>query len=91
MDDDGRAGGAEQSAPPVGGAFWNVWSCGQRGREMVDYTPFNFRHDAMLGPRTLFTRGIAGLCCCFLVSALPVVHAADPSMVGLPFVDESIQ
>jgi len=48
---------------------------------MVDYTPFNFGHDAMLGPRTVFARGIAGLWCCLLVLALPVAHAADPNKV----------
>ena len=35
----------------------------------------------MLAHRTLFARGIAGLCCCFLVSALPLARAADSNKV----------
>ncbi len=48
---------------------------------MVDYTPFNFRHDPMLAHRTVFARGIAGLCCCSLVSALTLARAADSNKV----------
>ena len=35
----------------------------------------------MLGPRILLARGIAGLCCCLLFSALPGAQAADPNKV----------
>jgi oligopeptide transport system substrate-binding protein len=48
---------------------------------MLHYAPFNFRYEAMLGPRILLARGIAGLCCCLLFSALPVAQAADPNKV----------
>src|SRR6202049_3123782 len=48
---------------------------------MLHYAPFNFRDDAVFGPRMSFARGIAGFCCCFLASALPVVDAADSSKV----------
>jgi ABC-type transport system substrate-binding protein len=48
---------------------------------MLHYAPINFRRDAMAGPRFLLARGIAGLCCCVLVLALPVARAADPNKV----------
>jgi ABC-type transport system substrate-binding protein len=48
---------------------------------MVDYTPFNFRPDAMLDLQTLLSRGIAGVSCCFLVAAVSLAHAADPNKV----------
>jgi oligopeptide transport system substrate-binding protein len=48
---------------------------------MVDYTPFNLDTTRMLDPRTPLSHGIAALCCCFLVAALPVAHAADPNKV----------
>ena len=35
----------------------------------------------MSGPRILLARGIVGLCCCLLFSALPVAQAADPNKV----------
>jgi len=48
---------------------------------MLHYAPFNLRYEAMLGPRILLARGIAGLCCCLLFSALPGAQAADPNKV----------
>src|SRR5712692_3981868 len=48
---------------------------------MVDYTPFNFRRDAMPGPQTFLTRAVAVLCCGVLLSVPRVAHAADPNKV----------
>jgi ABC-type transport system substrate-binding protein len=48
---------------------------------MLHYAPFNFRCEAMPGPRILLAHGIAGLCCCWLFCALPDAQAADPNKV----------
>jgi ABC-type transport system substrate-binding protein len=48
---------------------------------MVDYTPFNFRCDAMPGPQTFLSSGVAVLCCGLLLSVPRVAHAADPNKV----------
>jgi ABC-type transport system substrate-binding protein len=48
---------------------------------MVDYTPFNFRLDAMPGPQTFLTCAVAVLCCGLPLSVPRVAHAADPNKV----------
>jgi ABC-type transport system substrate-binding protein len=54
---------------------------GRSGREMVDYTPFNLRRDAMLQSRTFLARCIAGFCGFFLICAPLLARAADPNKV----------
>jgi ABC-type transport system substrate-binding protein len=48
---------------------------------MVDYTPFNFRRDAMPCSQAFLTSGVAALCCGLLLSVPRVAHAADPNKV----------